>query len=268
MVPFEFLINAAERLTQRAHNAPSPVPPAIDFDRASALLQSMLSELGLVPALSDSEAKEAFHGFLAGDQSPFQRIAALHTAKTDGQLEQLTPDDLEETILFCVLLAARAQWARVKPAAESSPAGRANICPVCGGIGRLEVIAGEDGQRSLICPACDARWRISRVGCPHCGEQDGSRMEILSVAEEPGRAMAHCLSCGRAWRRRDTGRQPYPEGASLADAFLPWKVEASVCFSTNILPVPLRATPGADFQSVYNVAVDSASRLAETAKKG
>ena len=249
MVPFEVLINTAKLLSQGTPTTPEPVPPAIAIDRATILLRSLLSSAGFIPELTDAEATDAFHGFLTGDPSSFLRIAALHTASANGTL---VPEDIEETLLFCVVLAVRAQWTRVPPVVVSAPIAPANTCPVCGGIGRLEIIAGEDGQRSLICPTCDARWRISRVGCPHCGEQDGSRLEVLSAATEPGRAMVHCRSCGRVWRRRDMGRQPYPDGMSLADAFLPWLVEASLCSCSGLLPVPLRVSAGTDALSSHN----------------
>lgn len=265
MVPFELLIKTAALQPRPSQESPAAVPPAIDADRAARLLRNLLSSLGLFPELSDAEANEALNGFLKGDQSPFQNIAKRRAARGGGNL---APEDVEETALFCALLAAREQWTRFSRAVAAAPAAPFNLCPVCGGIGRMEIIAGEDGRRSLVCPACDALWRIPRVGCPHCGEQDGSRLEVLSAAEEPGRAMVHCRSCGRAWRRRDMGRQPYPEGMALADAFLPWAVEASLCSSSNILPVPLRVSAVADSLSLPNSAIAPLSLPAETDNKG
>lgn len=233
-----------ERMTGAARHAAAPacacVPPQIDRESACSLLEQVTAAVALEPPLARPDALALIGAFLAGNQTPFEQLA--QGRRIDGDLTDEGPD-VAEVLVFACLLAVRQQW---KPATRlvreedrelSSPG--ADVCPACGSLARLEVLAGDEKRRYLACPACEAMWRINRVGCPRCGEPDGKQLSVISHPADGARAIVHCLSCNRAWRRLDTGKQPYPEGLTLAESLYPWTVEEALA-DLDLIPVALR----------------------------
>lgn len=77
-------------------------------------------------------------------------------------------------------------------------------CPVCGGepdMGRL--VKDPQGARILHCPACGMEWRHRRIVCPHCANEDHTKMEVLfAEVGSPARVEA-CKACGRYLKEKD-----------------------------------------------------------------
>lgn len=80
-------------------------------------------------------------------------------------------------------------------------------CPACGsapfmgylgkrsGKDRLENLQDTNGQRFHVCSFCRTEYRVKRLQCPFCLEEDSSKLEYFSTAEEPGYQVHVCHSC-------------------------------------------------------------------------
>jgi formate dehydrogenase maturation protein FdhE len=74
---------------------------------------------------------------------------------------------------------------------ETSRGGR---CFACGGraaVGALQDLPGALGSRSLICSICGGAWRLPRLVCAHCDEDEADKLvvhtaESLPWARRPG----------------------------------------------------------------------------------
>jgi hypothetical protein len=105
----------------------------------------------------------------------------------------------------------------------------------------LELLLGQFSERYAVCPACDALWRIPRIGCPHCSESDGHHLVVYNNTEgRTDRALVHCLVCRRVWRRLDLKDRTAPPDDLFVRAFEPWPEELLFDQRDAVLPVPLR----------------------------
>ena len=68
-------------------------------------------------------------------------------------------------------------------------------CPVCGGKPDFAYLHEDDGARWLVCSRCDSRWRFSRVGCPHCGND--KQDDLFYFAEKDGLSKYRLYVCER-----------------------------------------------------------------------
>jgi FdhE protein len=61
-------------------------------------------------------------------------------------------------------------------------------CPVCGSLPSLSLLKEEVGKRFLLCSYCGYQWRIDRIICPFCNNQDQESLHYFSAeGEEPYR---------------------------------------------------------------------------------
>lgn len=80
-------------------------------------------------------------------------------------------------------------------------------CPVCGSapfMGYLGKKSGKDksenlldtnGQRFHVCSFCRSEYRVKRLQCPFCLEEDHTKLEYFSAAEDPDYQVHVCHSC-------------------------------------------------------------------------
>lgn len=127
----------------------------------------------------------------------------------DGRLEQAllefwrAPHDRQ--FFAKAITQPYAQWLAdtgVAPVARDAPHTEGR-CPFCGGAPQLSMFRGgsdaalEGAGRSLQCATCLTPWTFRRVLCPHCGEQDESKLGYFhSPAFDHVRVEA-CETCRR-----------------------------------------------------------------------
>lgn len=80
-------------------------------------------------------------------------------------------------------------------------------CPVCGSapfMGYLGKKTGKDksenlldtnGQRFHVCSFCRSEYRVKRLQCPFCLEEDHTKLEYFSAAEDPDYQVHVCHTC-------------------------------------------------------------------------
>ncbi len=218
---------------------PAGLSGKLDLARAAATIRRCTQSAGLSPALTIAEAEELARAFVDGDDGPFGRYGAGHSFPPTEE----SGLEVDEVLALCALLAAREQWARgahsVEPPTSGSDEPNA-VCPECGSLARLEILLGQYSERYSVCPVCNAYWRIARVGCPHCGERDGHHLVVYTAEQRTGRALVHCLSCRRVWRRLELRGHTTPPDDLFIRTFEPWPEELLLDQRDEVLPVPLR----------------------------
>lgn len=65
-------------------------------------------------------------------------------------------------------------------------------CPVCGAESCLAMIS-INNEKTMICPLCETKGSIFRIGCPFCFNKDSTKIEILLDDEEIRAEL--CLEC-------------------------------------------------------------------------
>ena len=218
---------------------PAGSPGKLDLARAAETILRCTQNAGLSPALTIAEAEELARAFVDGDDGPFGRLGDGHSLPPTEE----SGLEVDEVLALCALLAVREQWARGTHSVELPTSGSDEpdaVCSECGSLARLEILLGQYSERYVVCPACDAFWRIVRVGCPHCGERDGRHVVVYTTEQRTGRALVHCLSCRRVWRRLELRGHTTPPADLFIRTFEPWPEELLLDQREDVLPVPLR----------------------------
>jgi len=60
------------------------------------------------------------------------------------------------------------------------------ICPVCGAMATLGELRDNNLIKYLRCGRCGAGWRINRLQCHHCQNEDHRTLSVLYNDEKPG----------------------------------------------------------------------------------
>lgn len=87
---------------------------------------------------------------------------------------------------------------------------RGGRCFVCGGapaVGALQDLPNALGSRSLTCAVCGSAWRLARLLCAHCGEDDAEKLAVHTAESLPWVRLDECRSCGRYLKTMDLRRR-------------------------------------------------------------
>ncbi|MDC0336333.1 formate dehydrogenase accessory protein FdhE [Pseudodesulfovibrio sp.] len=68
-------------------------------------------------------------------------------------------------------------------------------CPICGSLPLISSLKEKEGFRHATCSFCRHDYRIKRIACPVCGEDDQKKLTFFTVEEEPGFRVDVCESC-------------------------------------------------------------------------
>jgi len=87
---------------------------------------------------------------------------------------------------------------------------RGSLCFVCGGapvVGSLRDLPEALGSRCLTCGVCGCEWRLPRLTCAHCGEDDASKLTVHAAESLPWIRVDECGTCGRYLKTIDLRRR-------------------------------------------------------------
>jgi FdhE protein len=76
-------------------------------------------------------------------------------------------------------------------------------CPVCGSPPLIGVLEGKEGRRYLWCSFCGAYYRVPRLPCPLCLEEDNEKLPFYASTDEPGFRLNLCTSCNKYIKTTD-----------------------------------------------------------------
>lgn len=68
-------------------------------------------------------------------------------------------------------------------------------CPICGSMPLISSLKEKEGFRHATCSFCRHEYRIKRIACPVCGEEEQKKLTFFTVEEEPGFRVDVCESC-------------------------------------------------------------------------
>lgn len=197
-------IPESERCTAASHAQGAPLLPrhgfVVNVERASALmdaLKQLAREQGdalarSVQLLDEAEKEgtfdraEAFARFIADDADHFSRLC------------ELTPET--PRLIPFLVQASATPFIEAMAEAAVGEAGLDSIwrhghCPVCGSLPLIGRLREKEGHRSLVCSFCHSEYRVQRLQCPYCLEEDMEKLEYFDSPDEPGYMVNVCRSC-------------------------------------------------------------------------
>jgi len=68
-------------------------------------------------------------------------------------------------------------------------------CPLCGNPPLIGKLAGKEGFRRHSCSLCRLEYRVPRLGCPFCHEQNSGKLGVFTADSQPGYAVYVCRTC-------------------------------------------------------------------------
>lgn len=68
-------------------------------------------------------------------------------------------------------------------------------CPICGSLPLISSLEKKEGARYATCSFCRHHYRIKRIACPVCGEEEQKKLTFFTVDEEPGFRVDVCETC-------------------------------------------------------------------------
>lgn len=70
-----------------------------------------------------------------------------------------------------------------------------DYCPICGSLPYLGLFKEEVGKRFLLCSYCGNEWRISRLACPFCSNQEQESLQYFYAEGEEAYRIDLCNKC-------------------------------------------------------------------------
>lgn len=68
-------------------------------------------------------------------------------------------------------------------------------CPYCGQKPQMSVIQKIEGERSLLCSACNGLWRYKRTACPNCGVDEAGNLQLTYANNNIKERGVSCQKC-------------------------------------------------------------------------
>lgn len=122
------------------------------------------------------------------------------------------------TALFLALAALRpgihAAARELAPRLPETGTWNQPACPICGEPPLISILRQKEGFRHATCSFCGHEYRIRRLACPICNEDDQKKLTFFTVKEEPGFRVDVCKTCNHYIKTidfRDLDRTPCPE---------------------------------------------------------
>jgi len=89
-------------------------------------------------------------------------------------------------------------------------------CPICGSLPFLSLLKEEVGKRFLLCSYCGYQWRIDRLMCPFCNNDEQESLHYLSPEGEEAYRIDLCDKCHQYIKTIDLRKIEAPD-LSLED---------------------------------------------------
>ena len=169
----------------------------LDLEAFSNLFQSLCTiAKGATPLMAEgvNKIEEAL------DKKTMDMKQLLQHGFNEKKIEE-TADQLgldKKTFLFLILNS-------IKPSIDASveilrpeldvETWLKGYCPVCGSLPCLSLLREETGKRYLICSFCGDQWRIDRLCCPFCNNNEQGSLHYLYAEDEESHRVDLCEKC-------------------------------------------------------------------------
>lgn len=78
-----------------------------------------------------------------------------------------------------------------------------NHCPTCGSLPLIGHLRDKEGYRYASCSFCQTDYRIPRMACVYCGEDDHEKLSYFTADDEVGYRVDVCESCKMYFKAAD-----------------------------------------------------------------
>jgi len=172
------------------------------FDAAQAeeLLGKLVDMVGKSDSPLGEGARIVAEALDKGDLTPAELFR--HVLDDDTTFFATWAERMPEAPRTLPFLALAAMGPSIEAAAgllaEKLPAMKVPLvgtCPVCGSMPLISSLEQKEGFRHATCSFCRHHYRIKRIACPVCGEDDQKKLTFFTVDEEPGFRVDVCESC-------------------------------------------------------------------------
>ncbi|THB69239.1 MAG: formate dehydrogenase accessory protein FdhE [Desulfovibrio sp.] len=171
----------------------------LDLDQAKKLFSELLtlmdkmaqplpeSSAVLTTALSTNvfSLDQAFDAYLANNLEYFEDLAD-YTPKAPSLFRFL----IQASASPSIVAAAQALSQHI-----SDKVWNWGHCPLCASLPFMADLKDKEGRRHLSCSFCHTQYRVKRISCPYCGEEDFEKLSFYTAKEEPGFRVDVCRSC-------------------------------------------------------------------------
>jgi FdhE protein len=171
-----------------------------DQAQAEELLHKLIALLVKAGGPLGQAAKAVDAAIAGGELTPadlFSRFLTDDTAFFASWAER-TPD-APKAVAFLAFAALspgiEAAAEALAPMLPSMKVPEVGTCPICGSLPLISSLKQKEGFRHATCSFCRHDYRIRRIACPVCGEDDQKKLTFFTVDEEPGFRVDVCESC-------------------------------------------------------------------------
>jgi len=171
-----------------------------DAAQAESLLGKLVDMVGKSESPLGEGARIVGEALEKGELTPaelFRHVLNDDTTFFASWAERMP--DAPRTLPFLALAAmgpsmeaAAGMLADKLPETKVQPVG---TCPICGSMPLISSLEQKEGFRHATCSFCRHHYRIKRLSCPVCGEDDHKKLTFFTVDEEPGFRVDVCDSC-------------------------------------------------------------------------
>ena len=86
---------------------------------------------------------------------------------------------------------------------ETAKGGRCLVCGAAPAVGVIQHLRANPESRSLQCAVCGNSWRLPRLACARCGEDDTTRLPMHGLEAFPWVRVDACVTCGHYMKTVD-----------------------------------------------------------------
>lgn len=224
-----------DRITNRASQGLAlmtrPEIP-VDIKAARKLFQEMITaclDRRLSPFIEREESLRAV--IAAGDS--FDRIVDSYLKEQPDAFDTGAKETgMDAQTLEFLIVSSLKPWVlryskALAPALDSLDHEGKGVCPVCGSHPCCSLLK-ENGVRFLVCSSCFHEWKIQRILCPFCMNQDAETLGYVVVDDDKGMRADLCDGCKRYLKTFDL--REYQR-----DLYIPLELLAAIPLEMNLL---------------------------------
>lgn len=167
------------------------------------ILSAALQKAGDQADLSLADAARRIRSAIGEDRLDVGKLLSCIFSGNRGSVEAVARDlQLDAELLWMLaqnaLKPALRDWCRqLAPHAENVPWDR-GYCFVCGAEASLGELRDDNQARHLRCVQCGADWRVGRLQCVYCGNEDHQTLSFLQPEGQPDNMRVEvCGKCNR-----------------------------------------------------------------------
>lgn len=184
---------------------------ALIAEQAERMPEAMFKAVAHIVAgieAKELDLEKAVDECLSGE-GPILKAWAERTPDAPGALRFL----LLASIAPSLSVAVKMLMERLDDAGIESGIRQTGTCPVCGNLPYMLELRETEGFRFAACSMCRHEYRIRRMPCTVCDNNDPEKLKFFTVEEEPGFRVETCGNCNTYMKTIDfraLDRDAYP----------------------------------------------------------